>query len=67
MKSKARSYKDDYAALLNWIKKDGVQEKTLTYAEIHRDDDEDYASPEEVAATMAAIASKRFRKQGATV
>lgn len=41
MKSKGKSYRDHYATLLNWIKKDGVPERTPDYGETHKSDPPD--------------------------
>ena len=58
MKSKGKVYKDHYAALLNWIKKDGVQERGQIYRAPEAD--EGLASPDEIAEALARLPIKRF-------
>jgi hypothetical protein len=60
MKSKGKVYKDHYAALLNWIKKDGVQERGQVYRAPDPEADEGLASPEEIAEVLARLPIKRF-------
>lgn len=60
MKSKGKVYKDHYAALLNWIKKDGVQERGPVYRAPGPEQDEGLASPDEIAEVLKRLPIKGF-------